>query len=108
MKQNLIKTINETFDKNKSTIEAAQIKDFRMDKFIDLVDILCSKGAVSFQLDDRLINSFNKDTSLLKYPIAKILDKDNIIMSYIDIKKWGLSIATVDNILTLFNLQRID
>lgn len=79
----------------------------RVEKFLHIVSDLRAKGALYFQLDGRVITSINQKSAILNCPILKIADKDFNIISRIDTDEMGVEIASIKNILAMFNLQEV-
>lgn len=83
-------------------------KNMYYKKFLESIYDLQQKGAVYFQLDDRIINSFNKESSILRYPIIKIADKEfNIILS-MNMNKIDIDITSAKNMLIMSGLTMIN
>lgn len=108
MNNDLIKLINRVYDENKTMIDKSTERGFNIDEFLNLAGNLYRDGAVYFQLDDRVINAFNQEVSMLKSPVIKIANKNMEIITYIDPYKWGIGIADADNILILSGLIKIN
>lgn len=108
MQNNLIKTIDKIYDKHKSEIDKSIERSLKIDKFLNMACNLHRDGAVYFQLDNRIINAFNQEASILKAPIVKIINKNREIVTYIDLYKWEIGVADADNILSLSGLIKIN
>lgn len=94
-------TIKKTFEKIHSD------NDEKVFKFINLIGRLSNNGGVYFQLDDRVLSQFNKESYLFNHPIAKIADKDRNIIDCIDLKRWGIGVSLASDILVMFGLCEI-
>lgn len=107
MDNNLIKIADIIRGKD-SVIDSFSDRDNDVIRFLNFIQNMCNNGATYFQLDDKVINEFNRESSILRRPIVKIMDKNLNIMSYIDIKEQRIDLTLAKNSLIMFGLSMIN